>query len=232
MTAGGGLLTKDALAGYGARVSPPLTGRYRDLDLALAPGATGGITALEILNILDDFAPHAVGWQTTGGLHVRAEASRRAFCDRFAHLGDPAVVKAPWGELASKAYAQAVAADLRKRGAGGGGTPAVSPQRKRPSGGRAGPGRAAGPPPRGRARPRRGGGGGGGPAGRPPGGEGAGGGGGGGGAAAGKAEEGPRRSRLHDAHRRHRPGPQHGLADSHGRVALWFAGGRHGHRDL
>ena len=153
MTAGGGLLTKDDLAGYEVRVSPPLTGRYRDLDLALAPGATGGITALEILNILDDFAPHAVGWQTTGGLHVRAEASRRAFRDRFAHLGDPAVVKAPWGELASKAYAQAVAADLRKRGAGGGGTPAVSPQRKKPSGGRVERGRTAGMPQRGPAAP-------------------------------------------------------------------------------
>src|SRR2546425_12478122 len=155
MTGGGGLLKKDARAGYGARVSPPLTGRYRDLDLALAPGATGGITALEILNILDDFAPHSVGWQTTGGLHVRAEASRRAFRDRFAHLGDPAVVKAPWGELASKAYAQAVAADLRKRGAGGGGTPAVSPQQKRPSGGRVERGRTAGMPPRGPAAPDR-----------------------------------------------------------------------------
>src|SRR2546425_8903543 len=133
MTGGGGLLTKDALAGYEARVSPPLTGRYRDLELALAPGATGGITALEILNILDHFAPHAVGWQTTGGLHVRAEAIRRAFRDRFAHLGDPAVVKAPCAELASKVYAQAIAADLRKPGAAGGGTPAGSPQREKPN---------------------------------------------------------------------------------------------------
>src|SRR5216117_3684669 len=57
MIAGGGLLTKEDLAAYEARVSPPLAGRYRDLDLALPPGATGGITALEILNILDAFPP-------------------------------------------------------------------------------------------------------------------------------------------------------------------------------
>src|SRR3989441_6824861 len=145
MPAGGGLLTKDALAGYEVRVSPPLTGRYRDLDLALAPGATGGITALEILNILDHFAPHDVGWQTTGGLHFRAEASRRAFRDRFTHLGDPAVVKAPWAELESKAYARAIAADLRTPGAGGGGTPAASPQRKGPTGGRVERGRTGAP---------------------------------------------------------------------------------------
>src|SRR5207249_3542957 len=99
MAAGDGLLTKGDLAAYEVRVSPPLTGRYRGLDLALAPGATGGITALEILNILDHFAPHDVGWQTTAGLHFRAEAIRRAFRDRFLHLGDSAIVKAPWDQL-------------------------------------------------------------------------------------------------------------------------------------
>ena len=122
MAAGGGLLTRDDLAEYEVRVSLPLSGRYRDLDLALPPGATGGITALEILNILDHFAPQDIGWQTTGGLHVRAEAIRKAFRDRFAHLGDPMQVKAPWEALASKAYAQAIAADLRRPspcGAGG-----------------------------------------------------------------------------------------------------------------
>ena len=165
MAAGDGLLTKGDLAAYEVRVSPPLTGRYRGLDLALAPGATGGITALEILNILDHFAPHDVGWQTTAGLHFRAEAIRRAFRDRFLHLGDSAIVKAPWDQLASKPYAQAIAADLRRPGRTGAGT-----------------------------RPRR-------------------------------------ARRVHDAHRRRRQGTQHGLADSHGRVALRFAGGRQGHRD-
>ena len=137
MIAGGGLLTKEDLAAYEARVSPPLAGRYRDLDLALPPGATGGITALEILNILDAFPPAAVGWQTTRGLHLRAEAIRRAFRDRFTYLGDPAVVKAPWDQLASKAYAQTIAADLRRpttRDAGGReGSSARNPTRSEPS---------------------------------------------------------------------------------------------------
>jgi gamma-glutamyltranspeptidase/glutathione hydrolase len=113
MKAGGGVLTKDDLAAYEVRVSPPLRGRYRDLDLVLAPGATGGITALEILNILDAFPPDAVGWRTTRGLHLRAEAIRRAFRDRVAYLGDPAQIKAPWDELGSQSYARAVAAELR-----------------------------------------------------------------------------------------------------------------------
>ena len=113
MKAHGGLITTDDLAAYEVRVGPPLTGRYRDLDLVLSPGATGGITALEMLNILAELPPGQVGWETTGGLHFRAEASRRAFDDRFEHLGDAAVVKAPWEELASKTYAKAIAAGLR-----------------------------------------------------------------------------------------------------------------------
>ncbi len=115
MAAHGGLVTREDLAAYEVRVAPPLTGRYRDLDLVLSPGATGGITALEMLNILEQFPPGQVGWQTTGGLHFRAEASRHAFADRFAHLGDPAVVKAPWELLASKAHARAIAAAMRPR---------------------------------------------------------------------------------------------------------------------
>ncbi len=46
MVRGGGLITKRDLAAYEVRVAPPVMGRYRDLDLAFSPGATGGVTAL------------------------------------------------------------------------------------------------------------------------------------------------------------------------------------------
>src|SRR5216117_3154949 len=81
--------------------------------------------------------PGAIRRQTTRGLHLRAEAIWRAFRDRFTHLGDPAVVKAPWDQLASKAYAQTIAADLRRpttRDAGGReGSSARNPTRSEPS---------------------------------------------------------------------------------------------------
>jgi gamma-glutamyltranspeptidase/glutathione hydrolase len=120
LAAHGGLVDMADLAAYEVRVAPVLAGRYRDLDLAFSPGATGGITALETLNILEQFAPARVGWRTAEGLHLRAHAVRRAFLDRFAHLGDPAHVKADWDRFASKDYARAVARDLRRGGAGGG----------------------------------------------------------------------------------------------------------------
>jgi gamma-glutamyltranspeptidase/glutathione hydrolase len=114
MSAHGGLITRQDLAAYEARVGPPLRGRYRDLELALSPGATGGTTALEMLNILGEFPAAKVGWSTAEGLHVRAMASKRAFQDRFEHLGDATVVKAPWERLASREHAREVAAEIRK----------------------------------------------------------------------------------------------------------------------
>ncbi len=90
----GGFLTREDLAGYAPRVLPALRGEYRDLELAFSPGATGGTTALETLNILAQFPKARTTWKTPGGLHLRAEAVRRAFLDRLEHLGDR-----PWRRL-------------------------------------------------------------------------------------------------------------------------------------
>ena len=115
MAANGGLITRDDLAAYSVRVGAPLVGTYRGLELRFSPGATGGATALEILNILEQFPKSAVGWDTPNGLNLRAHAVRRAFADRFQHLGDPSMIDAPWERLASKPYAREVAAALRRR---------------------------------------------------------------------------------------------------------------------
>lgn len=127
MAAHGGLITKEDLAAYEAHVAAPLRGRYRDTDLAFTPGATGGISALEILNVLGCFPAARVGWKTAEGLHVRAEATRRAFADRLRYLGDPAQVKAPWERLADPAYAQTIAAAIGRGGARGRARVAASP---------------------------------------------------------------------------------------------------------
>ncbi|HYE92327.1 MAG TPA: gamma-glutamyltransferase, partial [Terriglobales bacterium] len=118
MAANGGFITKDDLAAYQVRVLEPLRGRYRDLDVAFSPGATGGTTALEILNIMEQFAPAACGYDTAAGLHVRAEAVRRAFADRFKYIGDPKVVGDTFQFLASKEHAKSAASDIRRGGKG------------------------------------------------------------------------------------------------------------------
>jgi len=116
MAANGGFITKDDLAAYQVRVVEPLRGRYRDLDLAFSPGATGGTTALEILNIMEQFPASACGFDTAAGLHVRGEAVRHAFADRFRSIGDPQVVGDGFQVLASKDYAKEAARDIRRGG--------------------------------------------------------------------------------------------------------------------
>ncbi len=114
--AGGGFLTTEDLKDYRVRIQPALQGRYRDLELHFSPGATGGITSLETLNILSAFPAKEVGFATPRGLHLRAEAIRYAFLDRLAYLGDPDQVAAPWSTLASREYAAELAGRIKVRG--------------------------------------------------------------------------------------------------------------------
>ncbi|HSE03460.1 MAG TPA: gamma-glutamyltransferase, partial [Methylomirabilota bacterium] len=112
----GGFLRGSDLAGYAPRVVEPLTVKYRGLELAFSPGATGGPTAVEMLNVLAQFPAAKVGYETPGGLHLRAEAVRFGFLDRLRHLGDPLAVRVPWRGLASREHAREVAAGLRAAG--------------------------------------------------------------------------------------------------------------------
>lgn len=112
----GGWLTKEDLAAYALRVLSPLLGKYRGVELAFMPGATGGVTALQILNLWLQFPSARVGYATTTGLHLRAEAVRYAFEDRLRLLADPQRVSAPWTGLTSLGYAGAQAKGIKAAG--------------------------------------------------------------------------------------------------------------------
>src|SRR5262245_16796047 len=116
MRRGGGILDRADLARYRVRAVAPLGGRYRGATLLTMPGATGGVTALETLNVLECFEPGSDTSLGARAAHLRAEAIRVAFEDRLRWLGDPALVRAPWNALAGKAYARAVAAGVRPDG--------------------------------------------------------------------------------------------------------------------
>ena len=56
MKAGGGLITKDDLAGYKAKARKPIHGTYRGYDVyGPPPPSSGGICLVEMLNILENF---------------------------------------------------------------------------------------------------------------------------------------------------------------------------------
>ena len=87
----GGLLSEEDLAAFAVREGPPLVASYRGHRLHTLAGASGGVTLVEMLRILEGLPPGDAPLGVSN-LHLLAEAQRRAFADRFHHLGDPAVV--------------------------------------------------------------------------------------------------------------------------------------------
>ncbi len=101
----GGMLAHADLAEYRPTVLEPLVMRYRDAELVLLPFQAGGVTIAEALAILDGFDLQSTGHNTAASLHLIAEASRRAFADRDAFVGDPDVCATDWAMLASAEHA-------------------------------------------------------------------------------------------------------------------------------
>ena len=119
MRRGGGILDRGDLARYRAVATQPLAGDYRGVTLLGMPGATGCVTALQMLNVLECFEPEGAGADGAPGArtaHLRAEALRVAFEDRLRWLGDPTRIRAPWAALAGKSYARQLASAIRPDG--------------------------------------------------------------------------------------------------------------------
>lgn len=122
MKAHGGLITAADLQSYRARSVPPLRANYRGHEiLSMPPISSGGVALIEMLNILEGYDLAKNGYGSAQNVHLIAEAMRRAFADRAAHIGDPAFnASMPFERLISKPYA----AELRKT---------IDPRRASPS---------------------------------------------------------------------------------------------------
>jgi gamma-glutamyltranspeptidase / glutathione hydrolase len=113
MRANGGIMTAADLASYAPRVGRPFVGRLSGHDLLVAPWGNGGVTVLQTLNLLAGLELARAGHNSAEHLHLFAEASRRAFADRFAFVADPESADAPWQGLLSQEYAAARRAEMR-----------------------------------------------------------------------------------------------------------------------
>ena len=100
-----GLLTLEDFAGYRAKMRAPLVGTYRGRTvIAMPPPTSGGIAALQMLNLLEGYDLGAFGAGSADALHVIAESQKIAFADRAAYVADPDFVRVP-EVLTTKAYA-------------------------------------------------------------------------------------------------------------------------------
>jgi gamma-glutamyltranspeptidase/glutathione hydrolase len=99
-----GIMTKRDLANYVAKTQRPTHVNYRGLDVyGMAPSSSGGITVGEALNILSR-------WKLSKQPRARAlfeylEASRLAFADRSAYIGDKSYNNVPQHGLLDEKYA-------------------------------------------------------------------------------------------------------------------------------
>ncbi len=89
-----GLVAEADLAAHRSDWVDPISTTYRGHDVFELPPNTQGITALEMLNIVEGFDLKALGHNSAEYLHVMAEAKRVAFADRDAYVADPAAVPA------------------------------------------------------------------------------------------------------------------------------------------
>jgi gamma-glutamyltranspeptidase/glutathione hydrolase len=113
LQANGGVISHKDFAEHQVReFSPGLVQTYRGHTLVGVPETSGCVTTYQMLNVLENFNVAKLGYGAAEVAHLVAEASRRAFLDRFAHLADPARCQAPFEGVLSKAYAAELAAGI------------------------------------------------------------------------------------------------------------------------
>src|SRR5215467_6183704 len=113
MAHNGGLISKRDLAAYEAKVRAPVRGKYHGYEIiSMPPPTSGGVTMIEMLNILENFDLPKLGALSPQALHFEIEAMRRGYLDRARYLGDPDFVKMPLDHLMSKSYAKTLAASI------------------------------------------------------------------------------------------------------------------------
>ena len=115
--AAGGSLAAEDLARHEGEAVEPISTEYRGLDVLELPPNGQGLTALVLLNILEQFDVESLDPLGPERLHLTLEAARLAFGVRDAHVADPAAMREPVAGLLDKRLARRLAKliDLDRR---------------------------------------------------------------------------------------------------------------------
>ena len=106
VTASGGGMTTEDMAGYKPVWRDPVVGSYHGYEIAsMPPPSSGGVHIVQILNMLQGYPLAEYGPNSADSIHVMAETMRRAYADRSKYLGDPDFVDVPVKGLTDPAYA-------------------------------------------------------------------------------------------------------------------------------
>jgi gamma-glutamyltranspeptidase/glutathione hydrolase len=112
--ANGGLLTPQDFAAYSVTESAPVSCRYRGYTILSAPPpSSGGVALCEMLQVLEAYPLHALGFHSSESVHLMTEAMRSAYRDRNTLLGDPAFIDNPVERLLSAQHTEEIRALIR-----------------------------------------------------------------------------------------------------------------------
>ena len=103
--ANGGHVTADDLADFQPEVQAPVRGTYRGYTISDMQPPSGGVTLVQVLNILEGYDLTSMGHNSAEYIRVLALALGAGFEDRGRYVGDPAFVDVPVDMLTSKEYA-------------------------------------------------------------------------------------------------------------------------------
>ena len=117
MSANGGYLTTDDLAGHRSEWVEPIGVDYRGVTLWELPPNGQGIAAQQILQILEGFDIAAMGLGSADFVHHFLEAKKLVFEDRARVYADPDFAPAPLERLLSDDYAEERRALIEDRAA-------------------------------------------------------------------------------------------------------------------
>nr|WP_240512064.1 gamma-glutamyltransferase [Paludifilum halophilum] len=109
----GGTMKDKDLRRYRLTIDRPVRGDYKGYEVAsMPPPSSGGITALQILNLLERFDMDDVDVRSPEKYHLFAEASRLAYADRGAYIGDPQFVDVPMQGMLNEEYLEERAEEI------------------------------------------------------------------------------------------------------------------------
>jgi gamma-glutamyltranspeptidase/glutathione hydrolase len=112
LQAQGSVLTVEDFARHRGEAPTPISTNYRGTDLVEIPPNTQGLTALVMLNILENFDLRALGALGPDRFHLMLEAARIGFAVRDTHIAEPSHMTVQTAALNDKEFAKRLAARI------------------------------------------------------------------------------------------------------------------------
>jgi gamma-glutamyltranspeptidase/glutathione hydrolase len=108
----GSVLSLEDFARHRGEMVTPISTNYRGVDLVEIPPNTQGLTALVMLNILENFDLPSLAPLGPDRFHLMLEAARMAYAVRNSHIAEPSQMRVPAMALNDKSFARGLAGKI------------------------------------------------------------------------------------------------------------------------